>query len=142
MAFERMLDQACLPDPQTVLGFIGSPVGVCWESLDRFLRDAYQIEPEPRFDKAGWTLRYRKGGRPLCDVLPEAGAFTVLVVLGGKEGEQALSALDTFGPTVRDCLANARAYHDGRWLWIRVQTARDAEDVQRLVMLKRKPKNF
>ncbi len=141
MAYERMLDKTHQPGEAEMLGFIGQPVSECWSALHAFLKDTYQVEPEFKFGgaKYGWVYSYRKGGRPLCDLFPESGAFTVLVVLGGKEAAEALSALDSFGPNVRACLENTPAFHDGRWLWIRVQQPRDVEDIQRLVLMKRRP---
>jgi inhibitor of KinA sporulation pathway (predicted exonuclease) len=141
MAYERMLDKTHQPGEADMLGCIGQLVSECWIALDQFLRETYQVEPELKFGgtKYGWVLSYRKGGRPLCDLYPENGAFTVLIVLGGKEAAQALAELDSFGPTVRGYLENTPAYHDGRWLWIRVQQSRDIADIQRLLLMKRKP---
>ncbi len=141
MAYERMLEKTRQPGEAEVLEYIGQPVGGCWTALHHFLQETYQIEPETKFGGAryGWQTSFRKGGRPLCDLYPDIGAFTVLVVLGGKEAAQALSELDSFGSNVRACLENTPAFHDGRWLWIRVQEPRDVEDVERLVLMKRKP---
>lgn len=140
MAYERMLDKSKQPTSGEMLDTIGQPISDCWNALNKSLAETYQIEAVTKFGgaKYGWVLSYRKGGRPLCDMFPEAGAFTALVVLGGKEAAQALAALPTFGPNVRACLENTPAFHDGRWLWIRVQDPRDVEDIQRLVQLKRK----
>ncbi len=141
MTYERMLDKTRQPADAEMLSYIGQPNADCWGSLNRYLQETYQIAPETKFGgaKYGWLLSYRKGGRPICDLFPENGAFTALVVLGAKEAAQALSELSTFGPNVRACLENTPAFHDGRWLWIRVQHPRDVEDIQRLVLFKRKP---
>jgi hypothetical protein len=141
MAYERMLDKTSQPNETEILDYITQPVSECWTALRRFLQQTYQVEPTLKFGgaKYGWQMAFRKGGRPLCDLYPENGTFTALVVLGGKEAAQALAALDSFGPTVRACLENAPAFHDGRWLWIRVQQPGDVDDIQRLVMMKRKP---
>ena len=140
MSFERMSDKTHTPTEEEILETIGQPAG-CWTALSRYLAETYKIEGDLKIgsEKYGWFLSFRKGGRPLCDMFPEQGAFTALVVLGGKEAAQALTELPTFGPNVRACLENTPAFHDGRWLWIRVQDPRDVEDIQRLVLYKRKP---
>lgn len=136
---ERMLDRSKQPGSEEIIAFIGQPLGEQWVLLDAYLREAYEVEPQPDFSPTyGWSFRYRKS-RPLCEILPENGSFTVLVVLGGKEAAKALSQMDLLGPTVRTYLENTPPFHDGRWLWIRVQEARDVEDIKRLVALKRKP---
>ena len=140
MAFEHMLDRNKQPNGDEIQDFVGQPLGGLWVAFDSYLKEAYAVEPQPCFSpKSGWSFRYRKGSRPLCEIIPEHGAFTVLVVLGAKEAAQALTALETFAPNVRGCLENARAFHDGRWLWIRVQGEQDIADIQRLILLKRKP---
>jgi hypothetical protein len=45
--------------------------------------------------------------------------------------------VDELGPAVRGCLESTHVYHDGRWLFIPVQSLRDVEDIQRLVTYKR-----
>lgn len=140
MAYERMSDKTHTPAEDEILATIGQPAG-CWTALSRFLVATYQIEGVLKIGspKYGWFLSFRKGGRPLCDMFPEHGAFTALVVLGGKETAQARAEQDTFGPNVRACLENSPSFHDGCWLWIRVQEPRDVEDIQRLLLIKRKP---
>jgi hypothetical protein len=141
MPYERMLDKSRPPELAEMVSIIGQPAGDCWNALIRFIEVAYAITPELNFagKNYGWELRCRKGGRPLCDLYPENGAFTALVVLGAKEAAEALACQDTFGPSVRGCLESTPAYHDGRWLWIRVQELRDVEDIQKLLLIKRKP---
>lgn len=141
MTHERMLDSTHAPAESEMFEQIGAPVSACWTALNQSIRTIYGLEPELKFGgkKYGWLLSYRAGGRPLCDLYPEANAFTALVVLGGKEASAALAMLDSFGPNVRACLENTPAFHDGRWLWIRVQAPEDHDDIMRLLLLKRKP---
>jgi hypothetical protein len=139
MAFERMLDKTNQPNNEAVAAYIGEPLGECWAALDRFLKETYEVEPQANFSPTyGWSFRYRKS-RPLCEILPEKGRFTVLVVLGAKEAAEALAQAGMLGENVRGCLENTQPFHDGRWLWLHVQDERDMEDVKRLILLKRKP---
>ena len=73
-------------------------------------------------------------------MFPEHGAFSVLIVLGKKEAEKALAMADEFGANARAVLEDTEQLHDGRWLWIRVLDVDDAEDVERLLRAKRKPR--
>jgi hypothetical protein len=81
----------------------------------------------------------RKAGRALMNLSPDSEGFTALVVLGVKEAAQALAEVEKFGPNVRERLETAHIFHDGRWLWIRVQDPRDVEDIQRLLIIKKAP---
>jgi hypothetical protein len=140
MGYERMLDKETKPSEEDMLDTIATPE--TWLDLTRYVEESYDCSPEPKFfgKKYGWMLRYRKGGRTLCSLFPERGAFSVLLVLGGKEAEAALGVRDDLCPPVRQVLEETEQLHDGRWLWIRVLGADEAADVKRLLAFKRRPK--
>jgi len=140
MSYERMLDKAHRPTEEEILNTIEQTAP--WLGLRRYIEENYDFTEELAFfaKKYGWTVRYRKSGKTLCSLFPEKGAFSALIVLGKKEAEQALSMVDEFGPNVRKVLTSTEQLHDGRWLWIRVLSAGDADDVKRLLNAKRRPK--
>jgi hypothetical protein len=138
---QRMMDGTHAPSEQEIADFIGMPAREAWVKLTRFLRENYDIMPEMMFDKKrGWDVRYRKSGRTLATLTPEKGAVRVLVVLGREETAKALAMQDVLSPQIRRLIENTKQLHDGRWLWIRLFQAVDAEDVLQLVRIKRKPK--
>jgi hypothetical protein len=141
MSFERMLDKAKTPTTKDIRDYLGKDAAAAWDDITAFLADNYNFTPETVFGgkKYGWAVRYRRSGKSLCTLHPEKGAFTVLVVLGGKETEQALAALSQFSPGVAETISGARQYHDGRWLWPRVLTKADTADIKRLIQIKKKP---
>jgi hypothetical protein len=141
MGHERMLDKAHQPSEVEILETIGQTAA--WLDLRQYINTRYgDWTPELKFfaKQYGWTIRYRKSGKTLCYLFPETGAFSVLVVLGKKEAEKALTMADKLGPNARAVLEGTEQLHDGRWLWIRVLDVDDAEDVKRLLRAKRKPR--
>jgi hypothetical protein len=145
MANERLIDKQAQPSDADMLDVIGQPLAAAWGELRRFLVETYAIEPCVQYGgtRYGWNVQHRKGGRPLAELYPECGSFTVLVVLGKKELDQALENLDSFGALVRGALLNSPRFHDGCWLYMRVTDPltcdQDVRDMQELVKLKRKP---
>lgn len=139
MSYERMLDGEHQPTEADILKTIGKKK--VWLDLKQYLELNYDFVPELVFygAKYGWTIRYRKSGKTLCSLFPEKGAFTVLSVLGKQEAQKALSMLDEFSTRVRKLVNGAEQRRDGRWLWIRVVTSVDADDVKELLKVKRKP---
>ena len=140
MNYERMVDDKHQPTEKEILKTIGQTAA--WLDLRQYIEENYNFAPELVFygKKYGWTIRYRKSGKTLCSLFPENGAFTALVVLGGKEVEKTFSILDRLSPDVRLLFENAKQLRDGRWLWIRVLTNSDVESVKLLLNVKRKPK--
>jgi len=109
------------------------------------LVETYEIIPtfNSGGKKYGWNIQHRTGGRPLCEMYPENGSFTVLVVLGKSELEQALGRIDTFSSIIRKALLETPRFHDGCWMYIRVSDSltcqKDVQDIQQLILIKKKP---
>jgi hypothetical protein len=140
--FTRMLDKEHKPTEEEIEAFIGTQGSEAWREVKRFVEDNYAIQPETTFygKKYGWTVRYRKSRKTLCSLYPEKGAFTVLIVLGRKESEKVLTIRDALSTKVNELIGTTAQRHDGRWLWIRVTTTKDADDVKKLLRVKKRPK--
>lgn len=142
---ERMLDKTTQPSDADMINWIGQPIAEEWIALQRFLVETYNIAPifNSGGKRYGWNLQYRKGGRPLCEMYPEHGSFTALVILGKVELDQAMERIHTFGPLVRQTLEETPRYHDGCWMYIRVSDPltcrKDVQDIEQLILIKRKP---
>lgn len=142
---ERMVNKTTLPTNEEMLNWIGQPLVQEWTALRQFLAQTYAIEPifNAGGKRYGWNLQYRISGRPLCEMYPEQGSFTALVILGKVELDQAMQRLESFGPVVRQALSESPRYHDGCWMYIGVSdplTSQQAvQDIAELILLKRKP---
>ncbi len=143
--YERMMDKTSQPSDTDMVTTIGQPIAEAWTALRRFLVETYGILPvfNSGGKKYGWNLQHKIGGRPLCELYPEHGSFTALVVLGKSELDQALERVESFGPTVRKALVDSPRHYDGCWMYIRVsdaQTCRqDVQDIEQLILIKKKP---
>lgn len=137
-----MMDGTHAPDEKEILDFIEIPGAVgAWKELRKFLQDNYEIIPEMLFDrKQGWDVRYRKSGKTLVTLTPEKGAVRILMILGREESAKALSMQKDLSPKMYRLIENTKQLHDGRWLWIRMLESKDAEDLKRLLPLKRRPR--
>jgi len=142
---ERMMDKTTQPSDADMINAIGFPIADAWTALRRFLVETYEIIPtfNSGGKKYGWNIQHRTGGRPLCEMYPENGSFTVLVVLGKSELEQALGRIDTFSSIIRKALLETPRFHDGCWMYIRVSDSltcqKDVQDIQQLILIKKKP---
>lgn len=139
MAYERIISKGHHPTDGEILNTIGNTR--YWLELRQYLETSYDFVPELfNGGKHGWAIRYRRSGKTLCNLIPEKGAFTVLVVLGKKEAEKAQAIMDQLNEKIRQLLDSAEQLHDGRWLWIRVRKKGDVKSIIELLKIKRKPK--
>jgi hypothetical protein len=142
MSYERYVNKEAKPTREEILeGLKDSKEAFI--NLEEFLEEHYQFPFETNYTgkNYGWCKRYRKSGKTLCSFYPEEGAFTVLIILGKKEGEEFKKSSSNFSTYIIDIFNEANEYHDGRWLWIRVKGLEEVEDIKKLLLIKKKPKN-
>jgi hypothetical protein len=140
MTVGSLLDKAQQPSQQDIQKELGAAWPL-WDEITRFLAEAYpEIHPELSYGgkKYGWNLWYRKSGKSLLSLFPNEGYFVAQIVLGSVQVTQALQL--ELGEAVGTLLRETPQFHDGRWLFIPVRTAQDAEDLKQLLQVKRRPK--
>ena len=138
MSIGVFTDKLHQPTDDEVQAMLGS-AWTRWESLTQFVAQSYQIPVAWTFGgkNYGWNIWYRKGGKTLTSLYPQAEALTAQIVLGAKDVEQAMTL--ALGSNVRRLLEETPQLHDGRWLFIPVTTDQDVDDVKQLLLIKRRP---
>jgi hypothetical protein len=112
---------------------------VLFQTLVDFMKRSYQLKGEWIFGgkNYGWNLWFRRSGKTLLNLFPQDGFPVAQVVLGKEQVKKARSL--KLGKHVAEVFSKAAQFHDGRWLYAPVKTAKDAADIQELIALKRKP---
>jgi hypothetical protein len=139
----RMLDGANSPEPGQVAEWIGSKASAHWAALTEFIESQYPGVFDRTWwfggKKWGWSLRFKKS-KSFCNLIPERGQFKALLVFGAEERGRVESVLPELTSHVCDDYANATTFHDGKWVAVVVDSRKVVADVERLLILKRKPK--
>ena len=136
MAISFFSDKAHLPGEEELCLALG-PGWELWLRLVRFIEDDLQVPGEWNFGgkNYGWNRWYRKSGKAVASLFPQADGLNAQVVLGKLQVEQARAL--SCGATVSRMLQETELYHDGMWLFIPVRSMEDAADVERLLRIKR-----
>ncbi len=139
----RMLEAGKPPEPEQVNKWIGARANTLWNELTGFIDAQYPdvFEPDWWFGgrKWGWSLRYKKS-KSFCNLIPEKGRFLFLLVFGAEEREKVDAILPKLTTHVREDYQKAATFHDGKWVAIPVDSKKVVADIERLLVLKRKPK--
>ncbi len=111
-----------------------------WAGLTAWLAETFLIEGQLTYGgkNYGWNRWYKRSGRAVTTLYPQVDGFTAQVVLGKVEVEQALTL--PLGERVAALVRETPQFHDGRWLFIRVESEQDLADVRRLLELKPRPR--
>ena len=130
------LDKSKPPDAEEIICHVEVFSASLWQKLSGFIETSYRLKAELKFygKETGWVIRYSKSGKPLFTLIPNPGGFSVLIVIGPSLNEKTES-LD-LGEKVRSIFINARQYHDGKWLLIKMDSDKDMEDLKKLIVLK------
>ena len=138
MPIGYFLDKAQPPAQEDLQEAMGN-VFPLWERLLRFIQTNYQLPGEMSYGgkKYGWNMWYRKSGKSLTSLYPQQGGFVAQVVLGREQAEKAAGL--QLGEKVRLLVDETPLLHDGKWLFIPVKEEADVQDVERLLLLKRRP---
>lgn len=142
MSHERMLNEDVPPTIEHVASNLGARAFALWSDLTDHLAECYPDHvPRPDFGGKddGWAIRYRRGEKTLVTLYPEAGSFTVLVVLGHREVTKANALIGNLSVKVAQEFLATSQLHDGRWLWIRPTSKRDIVSIGMLLRVKHRP---
>ncbi|MBL8162679.1 MAG: DUF3788 domain-containing protein [Anaerolineae bacterium] len=139
MAIGIFLEKERCPTAEDMSAVLGATRAL-WERLTHFITQNYDMPGEWSFGgkKYGWNLWYRRSGKTLASLYPQQGFFIVQIVLGKAEVEQASHV--RFGNTVQTVFEETPQLHDGRWLFIKVTTEEDIQDIEQLLIVKKRPK--
>jgi hypothetical protein len=138
MPIGHFLDKNHRPDEMELRAALGDAFPF-WQRLVQFIQDSYELSTDLSYGgrNYGWNLWYRKSSKALTSLYPAQGHLVALVVLGKLELEKATA--ESWAPTVTQLLQDSPRLHDGCWLWVPVKSAAETADVERLLLLKRKP---
>ncbi|HOI74414.1 MAG TPA: DUF3788 domain-containing protein [Syntrophales bacterium] len=140
----RMTDPAGPPAPGEVEAWIGGEAWEYWLRVESMIERNYPgvFAPEWLFGgkKHGWSRRYKKG-KSFCTLIPERNRFALLIVFGAEERAKVEMIRQELSERTRRGYDGAATYHDGKWLLLTVDADEIAADVERLLAVKRKPRN-
>lgn len=138
MSIGCFCDKTHPPSTEELRSALG-PALPLWLELVQFIETNYQMSGELSYGgkNYGWNLWYRKSGKSLVTLYPQENCFVAQVVLGSKQVEAALEL--ELGEVVGRMVKEVPLLHDGKWLFIPVNSEQEVRDVERLLLVKKRP---
>ncbi len=138
MAIGTFIDRGRQPTMTEIVTAIGSK-RLLWENLTSLIADSYKLKSDFAFygKNYGWALRFRKGGKALLSLYPNQESFTAQIIIGQEQADEALS-LGLSKKAIK-IIEDAHPYPEGRWLFIKVESEQDLNDVKKLLTVKSQP---
>ena len=137
----RMTEGAAPPMPSQIAAWVGGDAYRSWERVTQWIERNYPgvFKPDWQFGgkKHGWGLRYKKG-KSFCTLIPEKNRFVIQIVFGAEERASVEKIRHELSAQIEREYAAAKTYHDGKWLFLAIDSERTLDDVKRLLSVKRK----
>lgn len=127
----------CQPTAADIAAFVGTPL---WTQFCGALEDAYQISPTIQYScctmAPGWNIKYKKRGKALCTLYPDAGKFSCLLMIPDSKQNEAERLLETAAPALRKQYGSLKSSMGGRWPMVEMTDEKTVQDVLALIALK------
>jgi len=137
MAIGIFTDKLHQPTIEETYAAVGSKQPL-WENLTAFIADSYRLKSDFAFygKNYGWALRFRKAGKALLSLYPGQESFTAQIIISQTQAEKALSS--GLSKKATKIIEEDHPYPEGRWLFIKVESEQDLNDVKQLLIVKSK----
>ena len=139
--YERLMDKTLSPTFDYLISYSADSV-IFWLELDRYIKDVFFAEHQIRFpygNKYGWSCKYSKKSKHICDVFAENGAFALHFRISNK---QLGSIYDSLSDYAKDVCDNKYPCSEGGWLTYRVLSQAHVSDAKKLLAAKMNQKNI
>lgn len=134
-----MLEKA--PTNEEIIALIGSALFGIWNELCELIETKYDMERLWSSGGRAWKYeyKYRRGGKTLCALYAKKNCFGFMVIFGKAEREKFEAANKSFSVEVQKIYAEAKTYHDGKWMMFELKDTSLFPDMEKLLLIKRRP---
>ena len=130
-------NQAIQPTFEELEEIVKTPLWpVCIEHLRQVCKTEPKLEYSGSSMQPGWSVKYRKSGKPFCTLYPMDGYFIALVVIEAKEMQAAELLIPACSDYIRRLFHGTTTKQGQKRLMIDVTKDDILQDVFRLISLR------
>lgn len=140
---ERFMDKNVVPSSLDIDNLLNKEAMKRLNGFESFLGNNYDLVRELKFpfgNSYGWGYKYSHKNKLLCYVFFERDSFTVTISIGKNELERLYKELDNMLSKTKDLWKRRYPCGDGGWIHYRVENDNEMIDIQKLICIKKKPK--
>ena len=105
----------------------------------KFLRGQYRLDEVAGMYYEVPCVKFRRGQKTIVSINLHEDHYVFQIILGKVEREKFESIRHEFPTEIQELYDRERTLHDGKWLFIRVDSLESFETVKKLILLKKKP---
>ncbi|WP_101909459.1 DUF3788 domain-containing protein [Marasmitruncus massiliensis] len=134
-----MLEKA--PTNEEMISLIGESLFDVWVKLTNLIESRYDMERLWNSGGKRWTYeyKYRRGGKTLCALYAKENVLGFMLIFGKDERAKFEADRNNYSLEVQRIYDESTTYHDGKWMMFELTDALLFSDMEKLLMIKRKP---
>ncbi|MDD2621350.1 MAG: DUF3788 domain-containing protein [Syntrophomonadaceae bacterium] len=134
-----MLEKA--PTNEEMIALIGQPLFEVWIKLCDLIESKYDMERLWNSGGKKWKYehKYRRGGKSLCALYAKENVFGFMIIFGKDERAKFEADKNDYSLKVQKIYDESTTYHDGKWMMFELTDTSLFPDMEKLLLIKRKP---
>ncbi len=130
-----------VPTHEEMTALLGQSLFDVWIELSNLIESKYDMERLWNSGGKRWTYeyKYRRGGKSLCALYAKENVFGFLIIFGKDERAKFEANKNDYSIEVQSVYDESRTYHDGKWMMFELTDTSLFSDMEKLLLIKRKP---
>ena len=130
-----------IPTKEEMVALIGQPLFEVWNKLCDLIESKYDMERLWNSGGKKWRYeyKYRKGGKSLCALYAKENVFGFMIIFGKYERAKFEMNRNDYSLEVQRVYDESTTYHDGKWMMFELTNTSLFPDMEKLLLIKRKP---
>jgi hypothetical protein len=130
-----------IPTNEELIALIGRPLFDVWAQLCDLIESKYDFERIWNSGGKKWAYeyKYRRGGKSLCALYAKENVFGFMLIFGKDERAKFEKNRNNYSLKVQKIYDESTTYHDGKWMMFELTDTSLFMDMEKLLMIKRKP---
>ena len=133
--------QITQPKDEDLIALTGRQLFTVWTGLCKVIESKYDMERQWNKGGKAWKYeyKYRRGGKTLCALYARENCIGFMMIFGKTEREKFESERNQYSSETQKVYDSATVYHDGKWVMFKPVDTTLFCDMEKLLLLKRKP---
>lgn len=130
-----------LPTNEEIDALIGPQLFEVWNGLNNLIESKYDMERLWNSGGKKWTYeyKYRRGGKSLCALYAKENVLGFMIIFGKEERAKFEASREDYSIEVQKVYDESPTYHDGKWMMFELKDTSLFLDMEKLLLIKRKP---
>lgn len=130
-----------VPEKEEMIALIGQPLYEVWNKLSILIESKYDMDRLWNNGGRAWRYeyKYRRGGKTLCALYAKENVFGFMIIFGKDERAKFEANRNDYSMEAQRIYDASTTYHDGKWMMFQLVDTSLFPDIEKLLVIKRKP---